>query len=78
MAKPTWWPPVVGDKIRKLIGGEQILHHVVSVFHHADETYVVLAWFGKHKQWWHFIVVDELSARMGAIWRDGDRRPVNS
>lgn len=52
----AWWPPKVGDKLRDSHWPEY-LQHVVSVFEHRGRTVVVVAYFGLHKQWWHYEVI---------------------
>ncbi|MFA6875685.1 MAG: hypothetical protein WCQ87_03525 [Parabacteroides sp.] len=32
------------------------LYHVVLSFH-DEETFFVVKWWGKHKQWWHYEVM---------------------
>ncbi|HEX6052768.1 MAG TPA: hypothetical protein VFZ21_26060 [Gemmatimonadaceae bacterium] len=36
---------------------------------------VVVAWFGKHKQWWHYEIFDGYQAHLGMVWRDGEQNP---
>lgn len=75
---PHWWPPKVGDKIRMYDltdeGAIARLCHVVSVFRHDQKQIAVVAFYGIHKQWWHYEVVRALEASW-KYWPDGAECP---
>lgn len=54
-------------------GGRALLLHVVSVFEHAGRVRVVTAFFGIHKQRWHYEVIRDLDAE--SLWLDGEDPP---
>lgn len=72
---PSWWPPKVGDKLRMDSNGEEYLCHVVSVFDHDGKTLATIAYYGKHRQRWHYEVVRSIDAHFATIWPDGAPRP---
>lgn len=75
-----WWPPKVGDRLRGVWGPdpkEDPLLHVVSVFEHAGETFVVtVEWFRRRRRW-NYEVQDIIKAHVGLVRPDGTpRKPV--
>lgn len=72
---PAWWPPKVGDKLR-WVDYEHMprLAHVVSVFEHDDCTRFVVAWYGIHRQWWHYEVVGPSECQW-KFWPNGEDHP---
>lgn len=68
--EPSWWPPAVGDKLKRPEGGsEETVCHVVSVFEHAGKTHAAVAWYSKKKQRWFYDVIGETAAQLGAVKR---------
>lgn len=61
-ADPTWWPPKVGDKLRRRTSeGVALLCHVVAVFDHAGSTYAAIACWAESR--WVYEVIDAGHAR---------------
>lgn len=75
---PSWWPPKVGDKLRKFDhverGAIARLCHVVSVLEHAGSVKAVVAYYGIHRKWWHYEIVTSLNATW-EFWPDGAKCP---
>lgn len=83
----SWWPPKAGDKLRHhthhsagdmRIKWVEALLHVLSVFKHeeGDDDLIVTAEWLPGRRRWVYKVWDRLEAEFGAIWRDGEERPV--
>jgi len=64
---PTWWPPKVGAKLRLKRNNRDYLAHVVAVFRHRGWHRIVCAYYGVHKQWWHYEVFQLFDAEYGVI-----------
>ena len=76
MKAPAWWPPKVGDKLRRFANpSEQPLNHVVAVFDHAGETLAVSAEWLPHKSRWSYETIDVTTAEFGLYYPDGTERP---
>ena len=44
----------VGDTYHIMLGlGKPYKIHIVSII---DDNMVVYKWYGRHKQWWHYVV----------------------
>lgn len=75
----TWWPPKVGDKLRQFDRIERgpiaRLCHVVAVFDHDGRSHATIAWYGTHRQRWHYEVIDRIRISYGLIWPDGMKCP---
>jgi len=52
------FPPPVGAKLRHIDGR---VYHVRA---HVDDQ-VVMRFFGRHKQWWHYVVESDVAFMMG-------------
>lgn len=87
---PTWWPPMVGDKLYCLtrysssvisIPDVIVLYHVVSVFEHEGETRAVLAEWFSYRQRWEYKIISSITISASPSvheqwwWRDGDDPP---
>lgn len=79
MTAPGWYPPAVGDKLRRVSGSDSAgdaLCHVMAAFPGKDdETLVVVAEWLAHKQRWAYEVIDDVKVTVGLYYRDGEPRP---
>lgn len=81
--EPSWWPPKVGDKLRKhsqreIDGKVTLVHaliHVVSVFEHDGETIATVAEWWPTKKHWHYVVIHGWLEATQAYWPDGQKCP---
>lgn len=66
---PSWWMRIqIGTKLYRVENGVRYLCHVVSAFVHNDRQHFTIAWYGKHKQWWHYEVIDRSHAVYQKVW----------
>jgi hypothetical protein len=77
---PSWWPPKVGDRLRRIAppGQQGDLWHVVATFQAPDEPHeraVARTWW-PGKQRWHYQVIDWLEADVGLFRQDGPPTPA--
>lgn len=83
---PKWWPPKVGDKLRRATrhgaGAGRVkrvdaLLHVVAVFKDkAGEKRIVTAEWFPTKRRWNYAVMWWYEAAIGLIWRDGTEKTL--
>lgn len=71
----SWWPPKAGDKLIRNEQRTAYVCHVLAVFEHDGQTHAAIAWYGKHKQWWHYEVVSPMDAAYAKFWRHGTECP---
>jgi hypothetical protein len=83
----AWWPPKVGDRLRKFTlhgsGGNTVrqvhaLCHVLAVFDHDGETRATIAeWLPTRRRWnYETIGVIEALPRFSKYWPDGQYPPT--
>ena len=46
--------PKIGDKMYAWLAGRAYKIHIVAI---VDGNQIVFKWYGKHKQWWHYQVL---------------------
>jgi len=73
---PTWWPPKVGDQLRRATVGADVLLHVMACFTDKDgNERVVTAERRSTKSGWDYAVIWWYEAAIGLVWRDGTPKP---
>jgi uncharacterized protein YndB with AHSA1/START domain len=54
----------VGDHFHMIQAGQGVKEYKCHILAIVDDDQIVYKWYGKHKQWWHYVVEYDWAVEM--------------